>query len=96
MEQKEALTCEQIEMLFNECMTGGEAYKVLERMLWKWYGISNEGLYMTLITQLIREDSQEDWAVSILEMLECRKNGMRASVWKNEKIPMTECNCNRK
>ena len=91
-----SVSVEEIEYLFNACMTGGEAYKVLERMLWKWYGTTNDDLYMTLITQMIRPDSQQDWALSILEMTQCRKDGMRASVWENEKIPMSECNCNKK
>jgi hypothetical protein len=95
-EIKKSLSNEEIEKYFNECMTGGEAYKVLERMLWKWYGITNDDLYITLITQMIRPDSQEDWAISIQEMLECRKDGMRASIWENEKIPMGSCNCKNK
>ena len=96
MEQKEIMSPELRDYLFNECMTGGEAYLVLERLLWKWYARANDIEFMTLMTQMIRPESQQDWAESILEMTQCRKDGMRASVWKNEKIPMTECNCNRK
>lgn len=95
MEEKNLLSVEEIEFLFNTCMTGGEAYKVLERMLWKWYERTNDMVFMTLMTKMIRPNSQEEWALSILEMIQCRKDGMRASIWQNEKIPMNDCNCNK-
>lgn len=93
---KESLTNEQIDILFSECMTGGEAYKVLERMLWKWYARTDDMVFMTLMTQMIRPELQEEWALSILEMTQCRKDGMRASIWENEKIPIDSNNCKNK
>ena len=90
LREQEKIALESINKLTEEEMTyyldtvrmsGKEAYKALEYMIWEWIAIGDSPILRTLLDQLPEMQSKQLWTNSILLMLQERPK------------PLPVCNC---
>jgi hypothetical protein len=84
-----------IDRYFHECMNGGEAYKVLEKMITRWERETGDFFFVKLQNALYTKPKfEQEWALSIKEMIEERKDGNRSYIYDYIKEPMGDsCSC---
>lgn len=97
-EEMEALHNIEVDKYFHECINGGEAYKVLEKMIARWERKTGDFFFVKLQNGLYTHSLfEQEWALSIKEMIEERKDGNRSYIYDYIKEPMdNSCSCKEK